>query len=64
MPFSGLEPDIWKQVCPVLRGRRGSNAPDLPGDTTRVGCEPGIGAGSLSNQLTESVQVPVVQLNI
>ena len=27
-----LEPYDWKLSCTVLRGERGSNAPDLPGD--------------------------------
>ncbi len=27
-----LEPDDWEQSRPVLRGERGSNAPDLPGE--------------------------------
>jgi len=26
-----LEPYDWKLSCTVLRGERGSNAPDLPG---------------------------------
>ena len=31
-----LEPYDWKLSCTVLRGERGSNAPDLPG--TERGC--------------------------
>ena len=27
-----LEPYDWKLSCTVLRGERGSNAPDLPGN--------------------------------
>jgi len=27
-----LEPDDWEQSRPVLRGERGSNALDLPGE--------------------------------
>ncbi len=29
-----LEPDAWKQACPVLRGRDGGNTVLLPGETT------------------------------
>ena len=29
-----LEPYDWKLSCTVLRGERGSNAPDLPGNKT------------------------------
>ena len=28
-----LEPYDWKLSCTVLRGERGSNAPDLPGNS-------------------------------
>lgn len=31
-----LEPYDWKLSCTVLRGERGSNAPDLPGKNTLV----------------------------
>ena len=30
-PSKWLEPDVGKLACPVLRGRRGREAPDLPG---------------------------------
>lgn len=31
-----LEPYDWKLSCTVLRGERGSNAPDLPGKATKI----------------------------
>ena len=38
-----LEPYDWKLSCTVLRGERGSNAPDLPGKALAhtFGCETG-----------------------
>lgn len=31
-----LEPYDWKLSCTVLRGERGSNAPDLPGKKAKI----------------------------
>ena len=31
-----LEPYDWKLSCTVLRGERGSNAPDLPGKALKI----------------------------
>lgn len=34
-----LEPYDWKLSCTVLRGERGSNAPDLPGKEQSIPSE-------------------------
>jgi hypothetical protein len=35
-PQGLLEPDAWERARPVLRGRRRSNAPSLPGQCARL----------------------------
>lgn len=38
--FEPLEPYDGKLSCTVLRGERGSNAPDLPDPTAKRCCSP------------------------
>jgi hypothetical protein len=50
-----LEPDVLKGTRPVLRGERGSNAPDLP-DVYQAGEPESVGTSSArSDQATEEI---------
>ena len=42
-----LEPYDWKLSCTVLRGERGSNAPDLPGTKSQIEPEDALRDGAL-----------------